>query len=111
MLGEVEINPLSEGNQIIQAGHRNGAPGWRKLSKYISSSETFKNTGIIKDAFWEQYRRCLTGNGIDTTIPTRLSQLLEASGAFNDIVSKQATIPIGFWPDGMFYWLIMQNDL
>ncbi|KLO14705.1 S-adenosyl-L-methionine-dependent methyltransferase [Schizopora paradoxa] len=78
ILAEPEIKPMTEGKEMIQAGPRGGAPGWH--------------------SFWEQYRRCLTGNGIDTTVPTRLGQLLEVSGAFNDIVSKEATIPVGFWP-------------
>jgi len=78
ILAEPEIKPMTEGKEMIQAGPRGGAPGWH--------------------SFWEQYRRCLSGNGIDTTVPTRLGQLLEASGAFNDIVSKEATIPVGFWP-------------
>ena len=66
--------------QPIDAGPRGGAPGWH--------------------AFWEQYRRCLAGNHIDTTVPTRLGALLRATGAFEDIVAQEATLPVGFWPKG-----------
>ena len=80
ILIENEIKPITEGKVAIEAGPRGGAPGWH--------------------AFWEQYRRCLTGNGIDTTVPTRLPGLLAATGAFDDIVAQEATIPVGFWPKG-----------
>ena len=80
ILIENEIKPITEGKVAIEAGPRGGAPGWH--------------------AFWEQYRRCLTGNGIDTTVPTRLPSLLAATGAFDDIVAQEATIPVGFWPKG-----------
>ena len=78
ILIENEIKPITEGKVAIEAGPRGGAPGWH--------------------AFWEQYRRCLTGNGIDTTVPTRLPSLLSATGAFDDVVAQEATIPVGFWP-------------
>ncbi|KAH8116923.1 S-adenosyl-L-methionine-dependent methyltransferase [Phellopilus nigrolimitatus] len=78
ILIESEIKPLSEGKQPIEAGPRGGAPGWH--------------------AFWEQYRRCLAGNHIDTTVPTRLGSLLRATGAFNDVVAQEAIVPVGFWP-------------
>jgi SAM-dependent methyltransferase len=80
ILIENEIKPITEGKVAIEAGPRGGAPGWH--------------------AFWEQYRRCLTGNGIDTTVPTRLPSLLAATGAFDDVVAQEATIPVGFWPKG-----------
>ncbi|KAH8108954.1 hypothetical protein DFH11DRAFT_1731520 [Phellopilus nigrolimitatus] len=50
------------------------------------------------------FRRCLAGNHIDTTVPTRLSSLLRASDMFNDIVAKVVMVPVGFWPkdQGLF---------
>jgi len=96
ILIENEIKPMTEGKEQIQAGPRGGAPGWH--------------------AFWEQYRRCLMGNGIDTTVPVRLASLLNATGAFTDIAAKEATVPVGFWPKddglltvGQFAW--MEHDL
>ena len=71
---------MTEHKQGIEPGPRGGAPGWH--------------------AFWEQYKRCLQGNHVDTTVPVRLGQLLRASGAFDDIVAREATYPIGFWPKG-----------
>lgn len=71
---------MTEGKEMIQAGPRGGAPGWH--------------------AFWEQYRRCLAGNGIDTSVPTRLGSLLNATEAFTSVVSQEATVPVGFWPKG-----------
>ena len=67
ILAETEIKPMTEKKEPIQAGPRGGAPGWH--------------------AFWEQYRRCLAGNGIDTTVPTRLPNILRATGAFDDVVA------------------------
>lgn len=91
ILIENEIRPITEGKVSIEAGPRGGAPGWH--------------------AFWEQYRRCLTGNGIDTTVPTRLPGLLSATGAFDDIVAQEATIPVGFWPKGAdaFYFSLLPS--
>lgn len=80
ILAETEIKPMTENKQQIDGGARGGAPGWH--------------------AFWEQYRRCLVGNHIDTTVPTRLGSLLQATGAFDDIVAQEATVPVGFWPKG-----------
>ncbi|THH04810.1 hypothetical protein EW145_g5248 [Phellinidium pouzarii] len=82
ILVESEIKPLTEGKLPIEAGPRGGAPGWH--------------------AFWEQFRRCLAGNHIDTTVPTRLGSLMRATVAFDDIVAQEATVPVAFWPKGAF---------
>ncbi|KAL5489878.1 hypothetical protein ACEPAI_4710 [Sanghuangporus weigelae] len=78
ILVESEIRALTEGKTPIDAGPRGGAPGWH--------------------AFWEQYRRCLQGNHIDTTVPTRLGALVRVTDAFEEIVAQEATLPVGFWP-------------
>ena len=64
----------------IEPGTRGGAPGWH--------------------TFWEQYKQCLQGNHVDTSVPVRLAQLLEGVGAFDDVVAREACIPVGFWPKG-----------
>lgn len=95
ILAETEIKPMTENKQQIDGGARGGAPGWH--------------------AFWEQYRRCLVGNHIDTTVPTRLGSLLQATGAFDDIVAQEATVPVGFWPKGarlmsFFFFLLLCSN-
>lgn len=85
ILVETEIAAMTERKHGIEPGPRGGAPGWV--------------------AFWDQYRRCLQGNHIDTSVPARLPGLLRASGAFDDIVAREACYPIGFWPKGSFPFL------
>ncbi|TDL24757.1 S-adenosyl-L-methionine-dependent methyltransferase [Rickenella mellea] len=80
ILAETEINALSEDKMPIEAGHTGGAPGWHAL--------------------WDQYRRCLAGHGVDTSVPTRLRALLSDTNAFDNIIAQEAAIPIGFWPKG-----------
>lgn len=80
ILAESEINALTEDKIPIEAGTRGGAAGWH--------------------AFWDQYRRCLAGHGVDTSVPTRLPSLLADTGAFDNIVAQEVAIPIGFWPKG-----------
>ena len=80
ILAETEIKPMTENKQPIDGGPRGGAPGWH--------------------AFWEQLRRCLVNSGIDTSVPTRLGSLIRSTGAFDDIVAQEATVPVGFWPKG-----------
>ena len=49
---------------------------------------------------WETYRTCLRRQGIDITVPQRLSDLLSATGAYENIVVRDGNIPVGFWPQG-----------
>lgn len=49
---------------------------------------------------WETYRTCLRRQGIDITVPQRLSDLLAATGAYENIVVRDGNIPVGFWPQG-----------
>lgn len=48
---------------------------------------------------WDTYRRCLKRQGIDTTVPRRLSEML-GMRHFEKIFEREATIPVGFWPTG-----------
>ncbi|TFK42529.1 S-adenosyl-L-methionine-dependent methyltransferase [Crucibulum laeve] len=48
--------------------------------------------------FWETYRACLRRQGIDTTVPQRLPELLANTNEFENIVVRDGNIPIGFWP-------------
>ena len=51
-------------------------------------------------ALWETYRACLKHQGIDITVPDRLSDLLAANAAYENIVAQVGNIPVGFWPHG-----------
>ena len=53
--------------------------------------------------FWETYRACLRGQGIDTTVPRRLIDLLAETQAFENIVVQDCDVPVGFWPDGEWF--------
>lgn len=50
--------------------------------------------------FWDTYRACLKKQGIDVTVPRRLTELLAATGRFKTITTHESNIPIGFWPKG-----------
>ena len=50
--------------------------------------------------FWETYRACLKGQGIDPTVPRRLVDLLSDTQAFEKIVTQDCDVPVGFWPGG-----------
>ncbi len=50
--------------------------------------------------FWETYRACLRSQGIDTSVPERLPDLLSATGQFENIIVQKGNIPVGFWPQG-----------
>ncbi|TFK76384.1 S-adenosyl-L-methionine-dependent methyltransferase [Pluteus cervinus] len=50
------------------------------------------------ETLWETYRTCLRRHGIDVTVPERLADLLAEAGEFEDIVTSEGNIPVGFWP-------------
>lgn len=50
--------------------------------------------------FWETYRNCLRSKGIDPTVPQHLVNLLAATEAFENIVTRDCDVPVGFWPGG-----------
>ncbi|KAF8746146.1 hypothetical protein AX14_000191 [Amanita brunnescens Koide BX004] len=61
---------------------------------------------------WRVYRECLRRQEIDISLPQRLSELLTASQAFENIVTHSGHIPVGFWPKdehqltvGQLQWL------
>lgn len=51
-------------------------------------------------SLWEAYERCLRQQGIDTTVPERLSELLQETYEFERIYSHDGNVPVGFWPEG-----------
>lgn len=52
--------------------------------------------------FWETYRACLRSQGVDTSVPERIPELLSATGQFENIMVQKGNIPVGFWPQGTF---------
>jgi SAM-dependent methyltransferase len=50
--------------------------------------------------FWETYRACLKSRGIDPTVPQRLVDLVSTTDAFENIVTQNCDVPVGFWPTG-----------
>lgn len=61
---------------------------------------------------WRTHRECLRRQGIDVTVPQRLPGLLAATQAFENIVTHDGNIPVGFWPQdeqqltvGQLQWL------
>ncbi|KAF8636569.1 hypothetical protein AX17_003380 [Amanita inopinata Kibby_2008] len=61
---------------------------------------------------WRTYRACLRQQGIDPSVPERLSELLAATQAFENVVTHDGNIPVGFWPQdenqltvGQLQWL------
>ncbi|KAF8625789.1 hypothetical protein AX15_005177 [Amanita polypyramis BW_CC] len=61
---------------------------------------------------WKLYRECLRRQGVDVTVPQRLSELLSATQAFENIVTHEGHVPVGFWPQdehqltvGQLQWL------
>jgi len=64
------------------------------------------------NTLWRMYRECLRRQGIDVMVPQRLHELLAATQAFEDIVTHDGNIPVGFWPEdeqqltvGQLQWL------
>jgi len=57
-------------------------------------------------SLWETYRACLRQQDIDTTVPERLSELLEETAEFDRIYAHDGNIPVGFWPEGSFVLLV-----
>jgi len=94
IFAETEYTAYTDNKVVIETG-QGGAQGWL--------------------AFWEQYRRCLVGMGIDTTVPANLRSLVQETGAFDRVVGQEALLPVGFWPKdsnvlaiGEYAW--MAND-
>ncbi|KAJ8454848.1 hypothetical protein ONZ45_g19147 [Pleurotus djamor] len=52
-------------------------------------------------ALFDTYRACLKRQGVDTTAPSRIPELLSKTKAFHHIVVQDGNIPIGFWPSGV----------
>lgn len=78
ILAEADTTPLTDNKRVMTPEY---APGWVAL--------------------WNEYRKGLTKNGFDITIPTRLRQLLQEIPSLKDnIVAQEALVPIGFWPKG-----------
>jgi hypothetical protein len=82
ILIEPDLIPIADGKSAPHFSDSSGLPGWFAL--------------------WETYRACLKKVGIDVTVPHRLSELLAATKAFQNIVKQNGNIPIGFWPQGVY---------
>ncbi|EIW85136.1 S-adenosyl-L-methionine-dependent methyltransferase [Coniophora puteana RWD-64-598 SS2] len=81
ILIEPDTEPLADGksaSELRRTGQPSGMRGWFTL--------------------WEEYRQCLREKGIDVDVPPQLANLLASTGAFEQIVSQEGNIPIGFWP-------------
>jgi len=86
----------------IMAADGNAAAG--------SHDETSRSSGWF--TLWRIYRECLRRQGIDTSVPQRLSELLTDTQAFENVVTHGGHIPVGFWPKdehqltvGQLQWL------
>jgi len=78
ILIEPDLMPLADGKSPAHFPDGLGAPGWFAL--------------------WETYRACLSRQGIDVTVPQRLTDMLLATRAFENIIKRDGNIPVGFWP-------------
>jgi len=92
ILIEPDLIPIVDGKQMARAPAGSDAADW--------------------STFWETYRNCLTRQGIDITVPQRLTDLVTATGAFENVVRRDGNIPVGFWPKdahllsvGQLQWL------
>jgi hypothetical protein len=76
---EPDLIPIIDGTAVpdstIAAGH--GASGWVTL--------------------WETFRGSLGQQGIDISIPGRITDILAETGVFENITTRDANIPIGEW--------------
>ncbi|KAG8988747.1 hypothetical protein FRB94_002482 [Tulasnella sp. JGI-2019a] len=96
ILAEADSTPLTDNKRVMSPEN---APGWTAL--------------------WNEYRRGLTNNGFDITIPTRLRALLQEITCLKDnIIAQEALVPIGFWPKdqtlltiGQLSWMNQDNLL
>ncbi|KAF7976349.1 hypothetical protein HWV62_5921 [Athelia sp. TMB] len=99
LLIEPDTEPLINGQfaaDLARAGSATGVPAWVAL--------------------WRAFRSCLRAKGVDLAAPGRLRKLLQGTGAFGKVVTQQAEVPIGFWPQddtqltiGQLAW--MEHDL
>ncbi|KAF8831233.1 hypothetical protein HHX47_DHR1000588 [Lentinula edodes] len=80
LLIEPDLIPIVDGRPVARAPANLAAGEW--------------------STFWETYRGCLTRQDIDVTVPQRLTDMLTATGAFENIVKRDGNIPVGFWPKG-----------
>ncbi|KIJ16935.1 hypothetical protein PAXINDRAFT_168378 [Paxillus involutus ATCC 200175] len=81
ILIEPDSEPIADGKtatELTRSGQPSGMRGWFAL--------------------WEAYRQCLRDKGIDVAVPPELPSLVAATGDFEDVVSQEGNIPIGFWP-------------
>ncbi|KAF5380899.1 hypothetical protein D9615_004003 [Tricholomella constricta] len=78
LLIEPSLVPIADGKPATEYPNGTGLHGWFTL--------------------WETYRACLKTQGIDTTVPQRLVELLAATDAFEKITVQDGNIPVGFWP-------------
>ncbi|KAE9409660.1 S-adenosyl-L-methionine-dependent methyltransferase [Gymnopus androsaceus JB14] len=85
ILIEPDLIPIVDGSRITRAPAGVGAADW--------------------STFWETYRSCLTRQGIDITVPQRLTEMLNATGAFENVITRDGNIPVGFWPKGKWTFI------
>ncbi|KAH0827166.1 hypothetical protein J3R83DRAFT_4857 [Lanmaoa asiatica] len=81
ILIEPDSEPIADGKnatELTRSGQPSGMRGWFAL--------------------WEAYRKCLRDQGIDVNVPPELANLVATTGVFDNIVSQEGNIPIGFWP-------------
>ena len=87
LLVEPDLTPImpvtADGNTAARSRNETRLSGWFTL--------------------WRIYRECLRRQGIDTSVPQRLSELLTDTQAFENVVTHGGHIPVGFWPKGKFY--------
>ena len=94
---------LVELDSRARADGRTSSDATRALSSGQSESSSASSTGRVMGgwfAIWDAYRRCLRKRNVDVDVPRRLHKLLASSGDFENIVSEEISVPIGFFPKG-----------
>lgn len=67
-------------SEFANARRKSGMEGWEKL--------------------WDCYRHSVKAQGINLATPYRLRKFVQATSSWSKVVSQQADVPIGFWPNG-----------
>lgn len=58
-------------------------------------------------ALWRTLRACLTAQRIDVRVPEKLADLLATTGTFENVTVHNGTVPVGFWPTGLYLFPVV----
>jgi hypothetical protein len=70
------------------------------LTPHVEPGDGLYNVPEQWQTFWDTFRYCLAQKGVDPDIPQKLQNIVQNNRMFENVVTRQIDVPVGFWPKG-----------